>query len=359
MLNEQPFFLKLDLQTFASEDTHPFADPEPVQSEPHPFAEAPEDSSFSRFTDQPNPLLEAEPAPETPQIQTYEEYVQGETANGQQQPEQPPQGEQEEYLDFSGRKVKAYDEDVKGLHTDYTELNRTYQQTNQQLQQAQQKIEQYQQTLQTQQAQPQLQQPPQQQGISPERKQQLNEEYMERMYEDKLAADKWWAEQPEIQELERQRMAELVNQQVQEIVGPIQQERQYLEQVNTARSKYPDFDQHTATMQQLVAQQPHLAEIPDSIEILYTMAKGLNAAPAPSLEQMLQDPAQQEKIIQNEQIRNMVLQKYAGQKQQINQSTPQVMSGSNRSQVPSSLGDRRPRTLSEASEAASKHFGFN
>ena len=343
------FPLTLDLQYFAGED-HPFADTNSAP-EPHPFAAEPSESNFAQFTEQPNPLLGGEYAPETPQVQPE---GQGDTVDHEQNPSEQPQ-DQEEYLDFSGRKVKAYGDDVKGLHQDYTELNRTYQTTNQELQQARQLLEQYQQVIGQQQP-PAIEQaqPSHTPGVDPGRMQQLNEEYMERMYENKFEADQWWSQQPEVQAMEQQRIEALVQSRVNEVLGPVQQEREIQQQVQEVKSRFSDFDTYADKMQEIVQQHPHLAEVPNAIESLYYMAKGQSAASAPQPDQLLQDPSFQEKIIQNEQIRNMVLQNYQQAK---TQSAPPNVMNRGASQVPSSLGEQQPRSLAEASQAFMRWAG--
>ncbi|WP_249661800.1 hypothetical protein, partial [Lysinibacillus fusiformis] len=61
--------------------------------------------------------------------------------------------------------------------------------------------------------------------------QQLHEEYQERMYENKFEAYKWWNEQPEVQDIECQRIEALVQQRVNDVVGLIQQEREINQQL--------------------------------------------------------------------------------------------------------------------------------
>lgn len=340
--------LDLNLQYFADGEGHRFA-ADPTPTEPHPFASE-ESSAFSRFAEQPNPLNSEIQSPETPALQGGEQQQQI-VGDGQEQP--PSQQPQEEVLTFGDREIKAYGDDVRELHRDYTQLNQTVQSQSQELEQARQLLAQYQTVMQHQQPlqQPEVQQQP---TIDTVRMQQLHEEYQERMYENKFEADKWWNEQPEVQEMERQRIETLVQQRVNEVVGPIQQERVINQQVSEAKTRYEDFDDFTDTMQTLLQENPQLAELPNAIDNLYFMAKGRAAQTAPQPEQLLNDPSFQQQIIQNEQIRNMVLQNY----QQIKtQSQPPVVMAQQVSQTPTSLGEKRPRTLAEATKAAMKFLG--
>lgn len=339
--------LILDIQYFANGEGHPFAaESAPVES--HPFAED-NSSTFSRFTDQPNPLLSDVQSPETPTLQGGEQE-QPIVEDGQQI-QQP----QDEVLKFGEREIKVYGDDVRELHQDYTQLDQNYQTQAQELEQTRQLLGQYQTLIQQQQP---IQQPqvPQQPMIDPARMQQLNEEYQERVYENKFEADKWWNEQPEVQELERQRIESIVQQRVREEVGPIQQEREINQQVSDARARYADFDSYADTMQVLLQENPQLSEFPNAIDSLYFMAKGRAAQTAPQPEQLLNDPSFQQQIIQNEQIRNMVLQTY--QQTKLQSQPPVVMARQVASQTPTSLGEKSPQTLTEGSEAARKYFGI-
>lgn len=338
--------LELDLQYFANGEGHPFA-AETAPVEPHPFAD--DSSTFSQFVEQPNPLLSDIQSPETPALQggEQEQPIVGDGQEQQTQIQQP----QDEVLKFGEREIKVYGDDVRELHQDYTQLNQNLQTQAQELEQTRQLLGQYQTLVQQQQP---IQQP-QQPMIDPARMQQLNEEYQERVYENKFEADKWWNQQPEVQELERQRIESIVQQRVREEVGPIQQEREINQQVSDARARYSDFDSYAETMQVLLQENPQLSEFPNAIDSLYFMAKGRAAQTAPQPEQLLNDPSFQQQIIQNEQIRNMVLQNY--QQTKLQSQPPVVMAQQVASQTPTSLGEKRPKTLAEASAAFMNYLG--
>lgn len=342
MKHEFKTLLTLDIQYFADGKGHPFA-AEPTPTEPHPFAED-SSSAFSPFTEQTNPLISDIQSPETPALQGGEQQQQI-VDDGQEQIQQQPQ---DEMLKFGNREIKVYGDDVRELHQDFTQLNQNFQTQAQELEQARQLLAQFQTLVQH-------QQPMQQPVINPARMQELSEEYQERVYENKFEADKWWNEQPEVQEIERQRIETLVQQRVNEAVGPMQQEREINQQVSNARERYKDFDDFTDTMQALLQENPQLAEFPNAIDSLYFMAKGRIAQTAPQPEQLLNDPSFQQQIIQNEQIRNMVLQNY--QQTKLQSQPPVVMAQQVASQTPTSLGEKRPKTLAEASAAFMNYLG--
>lgn len=347
-LQAPPKLLKtLDLRFF-SDENHPFA-AEPAPVEPHPYAE---ESSFSRFTEQPNPLVGGGEPVETPGLLPGN---QNPTEPQQQTIEQPaPVPSAEEVLKFGDVEVAA-DEKTRELHQIYLQQQQDMQRQANEYNQAQQLLGQYQALMQQQQA----MQPPQPQQQTPSidaaRIQQLHEEYQERAYENKFAADQWWQQQPEVQDMERQRLDAMVQQRVNDIVGPMQQEREYQQQVSQARTQYTDFDNYANEMQQILEGNPALAEYPNAIDNLYWMAKGRAAQAAPQPEQLLTDPAFQQQILQNEQIRNLVLQSY--QQQKLNTQPPTVMATQAAAQTPTSLGNQKPRSLSEASAAFLNYMG--
>ncbi len=337
-------FLKLNLQFF-SEDSHPFAETvAPV--EPHPFAADPSESSFAQFTDVPNPLTVDYQAPETPQLQPQGQGLDVEPQSAAEK--------QIEELDFGGRKVPVVDPVIYDLHKDYSHLTRTYQQTNQELQNALDVARQWQQYAE-QQAQPQgFEAAPQQNlsaEMSAERQQQLNDEYMERMYENKYAADQWWNSQPEIVAQNQERQRQEIESLVSERLAPIEEERQELlaqQMEQEFMQTHPDFEDYRDWMEYLYSENPEVDQLPNGLEVLYAMAKIRGSAEPPTFEEMLADPTNHEAILQNEQIRTKVFQHYQQTKTQANQQLPTVMGNPVGSQTPMSAGERAPRNLSEA-----------
>ncbi len=351
------FLLELNLQFF-SEETHPFAEEVSSVEEPHPFAAEPNDSPFAQFTDVPNPLLADFQAPDTPQLLQSQDDDQGQVAEPSTAAEQ-----QVEELDFGGRKVPVIDPIIHELHKDYSHLTRTYQQKNQELQSALDRENQWRQYVEQQEQQ--RQQPqvvdntPQQNSsaeISAERQQQLNDEYMERMYENKFAADQWWNSQPEIVAQNQERQRQDIESLVSERLAPIENERQELlaqQMEQEFMQTHPDFEDYRDWMEYIYSENPEIDQLPNGLEVLYAMAKVRGSAEPtepPSFEEMLADPQNQQLILQNEQVRNMVFQNYQQNKTQANKVLPTVMGNPVGSQTPMSAGERAPRSLSEATK---------
>lgn len=336
--------LKLNLQFF-SEETHPFAEAAaPVEA--HPFAADASESAFAKFTDVPNPLYNDFQAPETPELQSQdqglEEVVESAAA-------------QVEKLNFGGREVDVVDPIIHDLHKDYSHLNRELTQKAQELSEARQIAEQWQQLAQQKQqaAEPSTPQQTQQETgkISQERQQQLNEEYMERMYENKFAADQWWNEQPEIVALNQERQRAEFQAALNERLAPIEQERQALQaqqKANEFVQSHPDFEEHKDVMQEILNENPSIEQLPNALDVLYAMAKVQKTPTPSSFEDMLADPINQQKILENEQIRTKMFQNYQQTKLQTNQQLPNIMGNPVGSQTPMSAGENAPRSIAEA-----------
>lgn len=347
--------LKLDLQFF-SEESHPFAEVDtPV--EPHPFAADASESSFAKFTDVPNPLLTDFQAPETQGLQSQQE---------DQGPTETPSAESQiEELDFGGRKVPVIDPVLYDLHKDYSHLTRTYQQTNQELQNALDLANQWQQYAESQESvesSPQQNSPTSFENIPLDRQQQLNDEYMERMYENKFAADQWWNSQPEIVAMNQERQRAEFQAALEERLAPLEEERQAIQAQQMEaefRQNHPDFDDYKDWMQYIYSQNPEIEQLPNGLEVLYAMAKVQSAPQQPTFEEMLADPQNQQAILQNDQIRNMVFQNYQQGKLQANQGLPNVMGRPVGSQTPMSAGESAPKTLAEATRNWLRSTGQN
>lgn len=264
-------------------------------------------------------------------------------------PEEQPSVQETEELDFGGRKVKVVDPSIKDIHKDYSELNRTYQSTNQRVKDLEGLLARYEQLTQ----QPEVPETPEQphetaqpasQGldVSDERMQELHEEYMDRFYENRFAAEQWWLSQPEVQQMNSQYQQQ----------DPWVQEQKTAEQwqstVNEMYERHDDFGEYKDVMQQIFQANPNL-DVQD-IESVYFEAKGRLGSSQPTPEQMMSDPNFIQQIMSNEQIRNQVLAQYQQQKQQTNQQTPFVMGGSKGGQAPS-LGATTPTTIEEGGKA--------
>lgn len=314
----------LDLQFFADE-----AQPQHVTFDDSGAAGAGE-SGASGDGENTHPLVNPLLAVET----------QGQEAEGAAEDSSQPEVEE---LDFGGRKVKAVDPAIKELHNDWSELNRTLQQKNQQLQEMQQRLQQYEQMVQAfQQFQQPLvqQQPPQ---PSPEELERMKEEFLNKFYENPLEALNEYVQR-------------VINEQVKPVIEPIQRERQWQEQAQQLMQKYSDFQTYVPQMQQIVEQNPGLAELPNALEVLYLMAKGMTAQPQPTPEQLLSDPQFRQKILQDESIRNEVLKQYMQSKQQTNQQTPPVMGRQPGGTAPAAP-EEQPKTLRDGTRAFLRWLG--
>lgn len=265
------------------------------------------------------------------------------------QPDLPVQPTVEE-LDFAGRKVPVVDPVIRDLHRDYSELQRTFQETNQNAKQLQEQNQMFQQMIQffqQQQQAPQQAQPPapaEPALPSPED----NEQFMNQWYDSPIAT---------VQELIQRQVQQLVESQVKPVIEPIQRERQYSQEIQQLSQRHADFQQHLPVMQQLVQQNPQLAE--QGLETVYWVARGQQAQAQPTYtpEQMLNDPQFRQQLLGNEGLRNEIVSTYMQQRQQTNQQVPPVM-GNQPGGSPPAMPEQRPKSIREASKMFSKYLGL-
>lgn len=240
-----------------------------------------------------------------------------ETPEQQQEPVTEPTPETPvETLDFGGRKVPVVDPSLKDLHGDWLNLTRHSQTLNQQLAEAQQQIARY-------------------------------EEFLNQM----LSNDQNEQVTPQLDD-----PSALVQQLTQQAIAPLQQELEAIKtQQEIARqlesvAQRPDFNDLKPVMEQILSEQPHLADLPNAVEVLYTMARGQNAK-AP--DELLSDEAFRQKLLQDEEIRNAILTQHAKSVQE--QSPPPVI-GAQSGAVTTSPPES-PKTLAEATTNFLRRIG--
>lgn len=240
----------------------------------------------------------------------------------QQEPNLPPEQEPVETLDFGGRKIPVVDPSLKDLHGDWLNLTRHSQNLNQQIAELQQQTARY-------------------------------EEFLNQMLSnDQNLAPQQLAEDPSAA------IAALKEEITQQAIAPLQQELQALKtQTEIARqiesvAQRPDFNDLRPAMEQILNEQPHLADLPNAVEVLYTMARG-QTAKAP--DELLSDEAFRQKLLQDEAIRNAVLTQHA---QGVQAQSPPPVIGNQAGAVTTSPPES-PKTLSEATTAFLRRHGLN
>lgn len=254
-----------------------------------------------------------------------------------------------EVLDFAGRKIPVVDPSIKDLHKDFTTLSSTYTKTNQELVELRAQAEVYKQMVETFQKQPPVApQVPQVTEPTPEQLEQEKENFMTRFYEDPLAA-----------------ISELVTKNVTPIVEPINRDREaqekdkaFNDEVQRVSGKYSDFNDLVPQMAAVLEANPELNK--QGLETVYMYAKANAAtaqAPAPTPEQLLQDPQFVQQIMSNPQITSQIVSQYVNQKAATNQQIPVVLGNQAGGSIPS-MPTNTPTTLSEASKAFAKYLGL-
>jgi hypothetical protein len=304
----QKFLLKLDIQTF-SEGEGEFGAYDPQ-------------SAYEGISGSEEP-------PATADLQMPE----GELP---QNPEltQPPSAEPE-FLDFGGRKIPAVNDDLQGLHKDFTEQQRYITTLQDQIQAYKQLAE-----LSSQQVQAQPQTP-------------VNEPPSANVAEWDEGTWETFYEKP------NDVLGPIIQSQVQqalESIQPIIQEREWQNEVQQMHDRFSDFGDYTDNIQKVLEQNPELADRPGGLEDAYYRAKAQAASPAPTMDQLLNDPGFVQNLLQNQQIQNQFLNQYMQNRQAINQQTPPVMGrqGGFTPQTPESS----PTTLREASRQFMKTQGY-
>lgn len=245
-----------------------------------------------------------------------------------------PVAQEPEYLDFGGRKVAAND-DLRGLHQDYVNQQRYITSLTEQMNA-------YKMVAETAKSQPQPQAA--EQNLPSANIGDWDEDTWNKFYENP-------------QEILGGTVQQIVNQILAEKVDPILEERQWEAEVNRMTESYPDFGQFADQIQNVLNENPELADRPNGLEDAYYRAKATSLSGQPSPEQLLQNQAFVQNILNTPEIQQQFLNQYLAGKQQINQQTPSLMGrGASPSFAPVSP-ESSPTTLREASRLVMKNLG--
>lgn len=334
--------MKMDLQFFAEEGGGE------GQAAPEPTS-APDTVDYEYqggFEPEPNEGAN----PQNPLVEGYE-------PEGEGQPDGEEGGDSSESqvqeFDFGGRKVRMDDpESIKGAFDDFQEAQRTLQQLQQQNKTYEQMVQMMQQQGQ-QPGQPQADQNQNQQPqLSEEEIAQRNEKILEKFYDNPYEA---------LQEMAQEQARNIFEQEYKPQLDPIRQEHKWQSELQNLAGQHEDFENYVPQMQEIVENNDRIRDLIDQdaigLEEVYHMAKGQSAATQPSPEQMLNDPNFQQQIMQNENIRNQILNNHMQQKQKQVNDTPTVMGNQPGGGSPK-LPPQSPKTLNEASRLFRKSLGY-
>lgn len=271
---------------------------------------------------------EAEPFGGYDPSTAYEGIPQEEPVQENTEPTNPePEPQQPDFLDFGGRKIPKNPE-LEGLHKDFTEMQRYI--TS--LQEQNNVYKQMTDAFQPQQQEPQVQQP-----------QNWDEAGWETFYNN--APD-----------VINQMIDQRLNQALQEQLQPIVMEREWNNQIQQMYETYPDFDNFVNDINALVQANPDKYANQGGLEEAYFRVKAEKASQM-NPESLLQDQQfLQNYVFNNQEIRNTILNQYMQQKQQTNQTVPNVMG--NQGGFTPQTPDSQPKTLKEASKAFLKQLGY-
>ena len=197
--------------------------------------------------------------------------------------------------------------------------------------------------------------------LSAEEAEKAREEY----FEDPLAAQ-GKRDQQTIKAMEHKMNQMLKN--VLEPLAPMVESHQHGQQVQTFTQqidefkKVPgvasDFDALAPQMTQIVERYGSWLEgLPNPIEIVYSMAKGMvataPAAPPPTLEDMLKDPTSREKILADPSIQTEIAKGYVSR---IASNAPPVVIGAQPGGVPPATPGESPKSARDAGKMFSKYW---
>lgn len=186
--------------------------------------------------------------------------------------------------------------------------------------------------------------PPQ---MTPEQIKEMNERFLESFYENPI-----------------QTVYEMAANIAREAVQPIAQTVQQGQQVQTFSSEIeafaeqnPDMVDVYPDMVSILEANPHIADFPNALDTLYKMAKGQKYGtppPAPpTLEQLLQDPANLQKVLENPAVKNAILSNYA---QSVKAGQPPVVIGSQPGAVPPAAAPVEIKSTTDAKKATMGFF---
>lgn len=194
--------------------------------------------------------------------------------------------------------------------------------------------------------------------MTPEEKEKALEEY----YADPLAA------QTKRDQQTMKAMEHRMNQMLENVLkplAPVVENHQHSQQVQTftqhidafkSSGVAPDFDSLVPQMSQIVTRYGDWLEgLPNPIEVVYQMAKGMTAsapaAPPPTLEDMLKDPNSREKILADPSIQTEIAKSYVSK---IASGAAPVVIGAQPGGVPPATPGERPTSARDAGKMFSR-----
>ncbi len=206
------------------------------------------------------------------------------------------------------------------------------------------------------------QQPPAQQPVelTPEKIKELNEKFVETILD------------PEKNPIET--LSKIIKQAVEPMIAqvdkkyePVQQTvehqnrvAEWNQKVDTFKTNNPDYGQFEPEITQIIKEQgQHLVNLPDPLQAAYDMAKGRKAQnlgpppPVPTLEDMLNDPANIEKLVQNPQIQQRILSQTVNS---IKGGAPPVVIANQPGGTPPAAPAEAIHTVADATKAAKNFF---
>lgn len=162
------------------------------------------------------------------------------------------------------------------------------------------------------------------QAPTPEQLAEAKQKWQDKYYEDPQAA---------IQELLEQERQAIFDQYVKPLYTQVQQvesRRQFEAQVARLSSQHPDFAELVPEIEKVFQEKPHIASLPDSVEVAYNLVKARQAQP----DALLQNQELRARILSDPQVKQEIIKQYL---QEVKSGQPPAVIGNQPGESPVAL----------------------
>lgn len=151
------------------------------------------------------------------------------------------------------------------------------------------------------------------------------------------------------------RVNHALQQVLQDKVQPLSQTLQQIQdtwtlnqEVADLSTKYQDFDQMAPAISKVMDEHPELLGSKGGLEMAYKIAKAESVKPAPTLQEMLADPALRQQLLADPAIRNQIIQEHLTS---VSRGAPPPVIAAVPGAVPVTAPATTPKNMSEATKA--------
>jgi len=154
----------------------------------------------------------------------------------------------------------------------------------------------------------------------------------------------------------RQVIEETVTPQIQPIVQRIDMEdrsTEFMNKLAAFEQEHPDLPEYSEQMAEIMRENPELRDHPNGIEIMYNMAKGMNATVQDPKELLNDEEFLSQYVLSNDDIKKQIIEEYL---QQVQEGAPPATIGSQPAGSTAMTPPKRPKNLQEAEDMALEMF---